>query len=77
MICVTGCMQHGCFLSCFFFPLFEELERKKRKKKKTEQEKNSNTFTQQLTNQGRVLFSCFFFFLDLAKNILCMLTNSF
>lgn len=58
-----------------FFFLFLKSWRKKRKKK-TDQEKNSNTFTQQLTNQGRVLFSCFFF-LDLAKNILCMLTNSF
>lgn len=40
-----------------------------------EQEKNSNTFTQQLTNQGQVLFFFSFFFL-ISKNILCMLTNS-
>lgn len=61
-----------------FFFLFLKSWREKKRKKRTEQEKNSNTFTQQLTNQGRVLFSCFFsFFLDLAKNILCMLTNSF
>lgn len=48
MICVTECMQHGVsFLSFLFL---------KNKKEKTEQEKNSNTFTQQLTNQGQVLF---------------------
>lgn len=49
--CTWYVSQNVCSMDVSCFISFWRIKRKK-----TEQEKNSNTFTQQLTNQGQVLF---------------------